>query len=132
MQDPEHLLPSHPTQTVILLVDDEVLVLNVARIVLERQGYFVLAAENGEEALFIARKYPGPIHLVITDVTMPKMDGLVLRQNILNERPETQVLLMSGNTPLIEGVAFLHKPFGPKELLKKTGEIIKDPVLLKM
>ena len=127
MHNPEHLRPAHSDQTVILVVDDDVLVQNIVRIILEKEGYFVLTAENGEEALYISRKYPGPIHLVVSDVIMPKMDGLALREQITKERIETRVLLMSGETPNIGTGPFLRKPFGPKELLSKTHEIIKDP-----
>ncbi len=64
MEDPEHLCPSRPDQTVILVVDDEVMIRNIAQITLETVGYFVLAAHDGEEALHISRKFPGTIHAV--------------------------------------------------------------------
>jgi DNA-binding NtrC family response regulator len=113
MEDPEHLRPSHPDQPVILVVDDEVMIRNIARITLEADGYFVLAAHDGEEALHISRKFPGTIHALLSDVIMPKVDGLQLRERILTERPGIQVLLMSGNidsAPPFE-VPFLAKPF---------------------
>jgi CheY-like chemotaxis protein len=54
MDNPENLRPSRPDQTVILVVDDEVMIRNVARLVLEREGYFILAAHDGEEALHLS------------------------------------------------------------------------------
>src|SRR5215208_726823 len=97
MNNPQHLLPSNPDQTVILVAEDEVVVRNVVRIVLEGQGYFILAANDGQEALTISRQYPGIIHALLSDVKMPKMDGLQLRETILRERPGIKVLLMSGH-----------------------------------
>src|ERR1041384_6601412 len=96
MENPEHLRPSSPDQTVIVVAEDEVMIRNIVRITLEAEGYFILAADDGEEALEIARKFPGTIHAVLSDVQMPKMDGLELRKRILEERPDTKVLLMSG------------------------------------
>jgi len=87
MEDPEHLRPSHPDQPVILIVDDDVMIRNIARITLEADGYFILAAHDGEEALHISRKFPGTIHAVLSDVMMPKVDGLQLRERILTEVP---------------------------------------------
>jgi CheY-like chemotaxis protein len=63
MQDPAHLLPTNPDQTVILVVDDEVMIVNIARIALEGDGHFVLTAQNGVEALDLSQKFPGSIHL---------------------------------------------------------------------
>jgi CheY-like chemotaxis protein len=91
MQNPEHLRLSNSDQTVILPADDEVLIRNVARITLQSAGYFVLAANDGEEALNISRQYPGTIHALLSDVNMPNLDGLELREQILFERPGTKV-----------------------------------------
>ena len=85
MRNPEHLQPFHADQAVILLAEDEVVVQNVARIILEREGYFLLTAHDGQEALEISRHYPGPIHLLLTDVLMPRMDG--------RKRPAKTVLI---------------------------------------
>ena len=78
MQNPEHLRPADPDQPVVLLAEDDVMVLNIARITLERDGCFLLTAENGEEALYLSRRFPGEIHLLLTDVTMPKIGGMEL------------------------------------------------------
>jgi len=126
MEDPEHLRPPHPDQTVILIVDDEVMVRNVARITLEADGYFVLTAHDGEEALHISRIFPGTIHAVLSDVRMPKMDGLELREWILKERPGIPILLMSGNVdvgaPFV--AAFLAKPFDPATLKDRIRQLL--------
>jgi len=87
MRNPENLRPAHPDQTVVLVVDDDVMVQNVVRIVLDNEGYFVLTAENGEEALYISRQYPGLIHLVVSDVKMPRMDGFALKSKLQRSGP---------------------------------------------
>ena len=78
MKNPENLKPAHVDQTVILIAEDEVLVANIARIVLESDGYFILIASDGQDALFISRQYPGTIHLLLSDIKMPHLNGLEL------------------------------------------------------
>ena len=126
MQDPANLRPSQPDQTVILIAEDEVMIRNVARIVLEKEGYFILTAHDGDEALHISRKFPGVIHALLSDVTMPKMDGMQLREQILKERPGIPVLLMSGQMDAAppNGVPFLAKPFGPAILMDRVRELL--------
>ena len=116
-------------QTVILIADDEVLIRNVARIVLEKEGYFTLACQDGEDALRISRKFPGTIHAVLSDVKMPNVNGMELREQILAERPGIKVLLMSGQTdaPLPANVAFLAKPFGPDYLRDRMRQLLASP-----
>ena len=125
MQNSEHLRLSNSDQTVILLADDEVLIRNVARKVLQSAGYFVMAANDGEEALNISRQYPGTIHALLSDVNMPNLDGLELREQILVERPETKVLLMSGQLePPAESIPFLRKPFGSLVLKERIHQLL--------
>ena len=128
MEEPEHLRPARPDQTVILVVDDEVMIRNVARITLEADGYFILTAHDGEEALHISRSFPGTIHAVLSDVKMPKMDGLELREWILKERPGVAILLMSGyaDATLPAGAAFLAKPFDPAALKDRIRQLLAD------
>ena len=84
----------------------------VARIALENEGCFVLSAADGEEALYLSRTFPGAIHLLLTDVEMPRMDGLQLRQKLREERPAITVLITSGQQhQLPPEQAFLPKPF---------------------
>jgi two-component system cell cycle sensor histidine kinase/response regulator CckA len=106
-------------RTVIMVVDDDAGVRQVAARVLERAGYRVLQAGEGDEALRVARTHPGPLHLVLTDVVMPGMNGRELGQRMSQERPETRLLYMSAYTEdevILRGlrvadVGFLAKPF---------------------
>jgi two-component system, cell cycle sensor histidine kinase and response regulator CckA len=119
-------------QPVILVVEDEVLVRNFVCLQLQRDGYQVLAATDGVEALQVARAYTGTIHMVLTDVIMPRMDGLALAQQMLEERPGTRILVMSGRI-VSEGqeqtidLPFLKKPFVAKALREKVKEVLKNP-----
>jgi CheY-like chemotaxis protein len=97
---------------VILVADDEASVLDFIRSVLETAGYTVLTAADGEQALQVSRTFPTTIHLLVSDVFMPKLGGMALREQILRERPAMKVLLLSGAAEqLPEGVEFLRKPF---------------------
>jgi PAS domain S-box-containing protein len=106
------------TETV-LLVDDEAPVRMVARRFLEMHGYRILEAFNGPEAIRVSREHAGPIHIMVTDVVMPRMSGRELAFQLARERPGMKVLFMSGHTEdaishhgvLEKGVAFLQKPF---------------------
>jgi len=80
----------------ILVVEDETPVRNLVQLLLTRAGYVVISAGDGQEALELSRLYPGKIDLVITDIEMPRMSGSDLAEHIKLERPDTQVLLMSG------------------------------------
>jgi CheY-like chemotaxis protein len=126
MDNPENLRPSRPDQTVILVVDDEVMIRNIARLVLEREGYFILTAHDGEEALHIAREFPGTMHAVLSDVRMPKMDGIQLRERILKERPGVPILLMSGyvDAPPPSNTPILAKPFDPPLLIDRIRQLL--------
>ena len=126
MQHSEPLPLSYSDQTVILLADDEMLIRNVACRVLQSAGYFVLAANDGEEALNISRHYPGTIHALLSDVNMPNLDGLELREQILIERPGTKVLLMSGQIESpVESIPFLRKPFGCSVLKERMYQLLE-------
>jgi DNA-binding NtrC family response regulator len=126
MEDPKHLRSARPDQTVILVVDDEVMIQNVVRITLEADGYFILTAHDGEEALHISRRFPGTIHAVLSDVRMPKMDGMQLRERILKDRPGVPILLMSGfvDVPPPSNVPFLAKPFPPALLIDRIRKLL--------
>src|SRR5882724_11404564 len=80
---------------VILVAEDEVLLHNMVRRMLENAGFTVLAASDGAEALRISREYPTPIDLLLTDVQMPSMDGIALAEHIVRERPDTAIVIMS-------------------------------------
>jgi CheY-like chemotaxis protein len=96
---------------VILVADDEPEILDLLQRVLEAEGCDVLVAGDGEEALEFSREYPGTIHAVLTDLNMPKLDGLELRKLISAERPGTKVVLMSGYVfSMPEGTPPMRKP----------------------
>ncbi len=116
----------------VLLVEDEENVRAATRAVLAMRGYAVLAAENAEAGLAASRAYPGPIHLLLTDVVMPGMSGPQLAEALAGERPEMRVLFMSGYTDaaivrhgvLPAGMAFLQKPFPPGVLLRMMRDVL--------
>jgi diguanylate cyclase (GGDEF)-like protein/PAS domain S-box-containing protein len=117
----------------ILLVEDEPAVRDLARRILERQGYSVTTATNGKEALQGVADSRQPFDLVLSDVVMPVMDGGDLADHLLQTHPDVKVLLMSGYAEemvtrqgdLGEGRAFIAKPFAPKQLLQKVREVIE-------
>jgi CheY-like chemotaxis protein len=119
----------------VLLVEDEDAVRDVARAVLRGQGYAVLDAAGGEEALRLADGHPGPIHLLVTDVVMPRMGGRVLAQRLTERRPGVRVLYVSGYTEdevVRRGIAgndlpFLQKPFTPVSLALQVRAVLDQP-----
>ncbi len=118
-----------PAQGRILLVEDEAPVRELVRDVLLRAGYDVLDAADGEQALSIART-AGELHLLLTDVIMPKMSGPQLATRFLEAHPGTPVLFMSGYTDdklgqLDLGVALVQKPLTPDVLLRRVRDVLK-------
>ena len=100
-------------------------------LVLTRASYSVLIACDGSEALELSRNYSGHIHLLLSDVTMPKMDGVTLAGKLRQERPEMQALLISGKTSseIVHGSStfhFMRKPFRPAQLRDKIDELLAD------
>jgi signal transduction histidine kinase/ActR/RegA family two-component response regulator len=118
----------------ILLVEDEDQVRNLTSSILSRHGYRVLTAASGAEALQIARDLTEPIHLLLTDVVMPGMNGPILAQEVRGLRPEIPVLYMSGYTDAsITGedvfagdVAYIEKPFTSAALQEKVQAAIRN------
>ncbi|MFO7885617.1 MAG: cache domain-containing protein [Desulfobacteraceae bacterium] len=118
----------------ILLVEDQVSILNMAKIMLERQGYKVLPAATPAEAMDLAETHPRDIHLMLTDVIMPEMNGRDLARKITALYPDIKLLFMSGYTAdviahqgkLDNGVAFIQKPFSMADLTEKLRQIL-DP-----
>jgi len=114
-----------PRKTIILLVEDEVLVRGLIRSALATEGYEVLDAGNGREALDLSRAHPGPIHLMLTDIHMPLMDGLSLVKVVAEERPDTRILVMTGYSTIRIPPALLPqlipKPFNTTDLLSRIA-----------
>ncbi len=101
------------------------MVRNMACIALEDEGYLVLSAGDGEQALSVSRQFPGTIHALLSDVKMPNLDGLELRKTILTERPGIKVLLMSGYTESpVENIPVLSKPFVAGVLTQRMRELL--------
>jgi len=119
------------TETV-LVVEDEAPVRSVARQVLERHGYTVLEAPSAEAALDIATRYSGAIHLLLTDVVMPGLNGRELATRLADLRPDARVIFMSGYTDdavtrhgvLEPGSAYVQKPFTPDAIARKVREVL--------
>jgi two-component system, cell cycle sensor histidine kinase and response regulator CckA len=130
-----HALSMRPGGTeTILVVEDEEELRRLANRILGRAGYSVLTAADGEEALQICKRHQGPIHLLLTDVVMPKMGGRELATRIVVERPTLKVLYTSGYTDdaiahhgvLDPGVRFVAKPVTPAELTRKVREVLDE------
>jgi two-component system, cell cycle sensor histidine kinase and response regulator CckA len=125
------VVPTRGTETV-LLVEDEEGVRQLARQVLEMNGYVVLSADNGETALELCAQYQDRIHLLITDVVMPRMGGNQLVDRLQANRSTLKILYMSGYTDTAivhQGIvdphpAFLQKPFTPDALALKVREVL--------
>ncbi len=116
----------------ILLAEDEDAVRNLTRSVLTRQGYRVLEARTGSDALAVAARFPERIDLLLTDVVMPEMGGRELSRRLLMKRPDIKVLYMSGHADdtvvrtlsLEPGMSFLTKPFTAEGLTTAAREVL--------
>jgi PAS domain S-box-containing protein len=138
-EDTESLKPSAVStkslqgSETILLVEDEEIVRKLACTILQKNGYKVLEAPNGEEALRIVQGQNGnPIHLLVTDVVMPGMSGRQLADHLERLRPEMKILYISGYTDnaivhhgiLDEGMNYIQKPFTIEGLARKVREVL--------
>jgi CheY-like chemotaxis protein len=110
----------------ILLADDEAVIRHLAGHVLRSNGYTVLEAADGVEALEVAEQHPGPIHLLLTDWCMPRLDGGGLIRRLSNGRPETAILVMSGymNVEPPPKATVLCKPFNAQDLVDSVNEVL--------
>ena len=123
--------PNKRSETV-LLVEDEAQVRELAAIALQRAGFTVLEAQHPEEAFEVVARHQGPLHLILTDVVMPGMNGRVMVERLIRRFPDARILFMSGYTDdalAPHGVApgdmaFLNKPFTPKQLAERVREVL--------
>jgi CheY-like chemotaxis protein len=118
----------------VLVVDDDAWVRVLARDVLAADGHRVLEAADGEEALRIALEHPGPIHLLLTDVVMPGMDGCELAAKLAGRRPAIKVMFMSAydrDALLARGLALggpvVTKPFTIEYLARRVAMVLAGP-----
>jgi YesN/AraC family two-component response regulator len=119
----------------ILLVEDEEAVLEVVRNLLSLNRYLVIEAHNGFQALSICQDYSDVIHLMITDIIMPQMNGIELAKRARTLRPDMKVLFMSGYVPdylqqqgLTDDMVLLRKPFGLEDLVLKMRAVRETAV----
>ena len=119
----------------VMLAEDEILVRHLARDVLSSEGYRVLEAGDGQEAVEIAKDFDGQIDLLVTDIVMPRMSGIELTDALRRTRPGIPAVLLSGYPDRLGEVedvqipdcSFLPKPFRPSELLevvRKAGAVV--------
>ncbi len=116
----------------ILLAEDDISIRKLLEAILPRWGYHLISKSNGEEALKVAHEFPEPIHLLITDVIMPKMNGKDLAKQMQIIRKDTKILFISGYTENIigrhgvleSGTNFLRKPFSLYDLSEKIRNTI--------
>ncbi|MFW5876422.1 MAG: ATP-binding protein [Myxococcota bacterium] len=119
----------------VLLVEDDSQVRGVVRSVLAHNGYHVLEAQDGGEALLLCERYDGAIHVVVTDVVMPQMSGVELADRLVSSRGDMKVLYMSGYTDdamtqhrtLVPGTPLLEKPITPESLLHRLRQVLDAP-----
>ena len=129
----EEITAKRPTGTeTILLVEDDEAILDLGKMILQELGYKVLAAHTPVYALHLVEAHPGDIHLLITDVVMPEMNGRELAELLRAVRPNLKCLFMSGYTAdaiahrgiLEEGLNFIQKPFGSDELAARIRQVL--------
>ena len=118
----------------VLVVEDEAAVRGLVRAILERKGYVVLVAEGGAAALELVDTHSGVIHVLLTDVVMPGMNGRDLAARARAKRPAMKVVFMSGYTADVPadlavegGLGFLGKPFNERALTAKIREVLDAP-----
>ena len=140
-QDPAEIVSTQevpalsPGTETVLLVEDDDSVRDLAREILEMNGYTVLEASNGVEALELVECRPGEFDLLVTDLVMPLLGGRELAEKVLSRLPHIPVLYFSGYTDsavlhqgeLAAGTFFLQKPFTPSALAGKVREALDSP-----
>jgi two-component system cell cycle sensor histidine kinase/response regulator CckA len=113
---------------IILVAEDDVIVRNTVRVLLQKDGHDVLVAADGYEALELSRDYQGSIDLLLTDMRMPRMGGAALIEQIRKERPGIRILVMAGlAADRLPQHAFLAKPFSAEVFRMKVREVLDQP-----
>jgi PAS domain S-box-containing protein len=116
----------------ILLVEDQVQVRDLCALILRRTGYTVLPAASAADAIELSARHAGPIHLLLTDVVLPDINGRALYEQLAEHRPSLRVIYMSGYTTSVithhgvldEGLSYLQKPFDGEGLTAKIREVL--------
>jgi PAS domain S-box-containing protein len=132
-----HTAPNMHGHETLLVVEDEPSILDMVKMILEGLGYDVLTASSPSEALRVAKEHFGKIHLLITDVVMPEMNGRDLAKELVSHYPEMRLLYMSGyagdivslHGVLVERVNFIQKPFSRQTLATKVREALDNKQL---
>jgi PAS domain S-box-containing protein len=130
----ERAAPPQTRSETVLLVEDDHAVREVTRKVLERSGFTVLQAAGPDEGISVAEAYGGTVHLLLTDVVMPGMNGREMSDLLLASRPRMHVLFMSGYTDeaishhgvLDDDARFIQKPFAPADLVERIVDLLDD------
>lgn len=126
-------LAAHGSETILVAEDEEPL-RNIIVRSLEKYGYHVLQAGNGIEAVQTSTNYKNPIHLLLTDTVMPKMNGQVLAEELTTQRPQMRILFMSGypleilpqNGKIVSSIHLIQKPFSNETLARRIREILEQ------
>jgi CheY-like chemotaxis protein len=126
---PSARVPARPDRRgheTILLVEDEDAVRRLARRALAASGDQVLEAKDGEQALEVSRAHPGTIHLLVSDLVLPRLGGRELAERLVRDRPNLRTLFISGyiDPELLVAPDYLQKPFGTTELVTRIRECL--------
>ena len=130
--DPDN---AHELSATVLVVEDETSLRTFTCTLLQNKGYTVLEAGDGEEALALAGRYKQPIHLLLTDMIMPGMNGPAVAEKLASLHPEAKVLFMSGYTGFVSRglidphAVLVSKPFTREELLRKIQQVLGSRIL---
>jgi two-component system cell cycle sensor histidine kinase/response regulator CckA len=135
MPDTMTLESSSARKTTVLLADDESAIALLFEMDLTRRGYRVLQAHSGSEASKISGEFPTPIDVLVTDWKMPDLNGDELARQLLLERPELKIILMSGHPDAADTITsfaknqalFLRKPFSPARLVESITRLLNLP-----
>ena len=111
----------------ILVVDDDCNVRTLVKVLLEMEGYTVLIAGDAETAIKVHEEYRSVVALLLTDVVMPKINGLELADRLLQREPHLRVLFMSGSEDASRGFGCVAKPFTGDKLIGRVGEVLESP-----